>query len=67
MMQAPRSMCTIDNNAAYIDIVIYAEDDTGLAQPELSGGAFGASPQGPGEEVVGGPASRRTSSLGSRV
>ena len=26
MMQAPRSMCTIDNNAGYIDIVIYAED-----------------------------------------
>ena len=28
--------------------------DTGLAQPELSGGAFGASLQGPGREVEGG-------------
>ena len=44
---------------AYIDI--------GLAQPGLPGGAFGASLQGPGEEVVIGPASHRTSPLGSCV
>ena len=35
-------------------------DDIGLAQPGLPGGAFGASLQGPGKEVVEGPASRRT-------
>ena len=34
--------------------------DIGLAQPGLPGGAFGASLQGPGKEVAGGPASRRT-------
>ena len=39
-------------------------NDIGLAQPGLPGGAFGASLQGPGKEVVEGPASHRTSSLG---
>ena len=41
--------------------------DIGLAQPGLPGGAFGVSPQGPGKEVEGRPASRRTSPLGARV
>ena len=36
--------------------------DIGLAQPGLPGGAFGASLQGPGKEVRGGPASRRSGS-----
>ena len=38
--------------------------DIGLAQPGLPGGALGASLQGPGKEVEGGPASRRTGSSG---
>ena len=41
-----------------------SEGDIGLAQPGLPGGAFGASLQGPGKEVAGGPASRRTGSSG---
>ena len=44
---------------AYIDI--------GLAQPGLPGGAFGASLQGPGEEVVIGPAVGITSLRGPHI
>ena len=39
-------------------------DDISLAQPGLPGGAFGASLQGPGKEVVEGPASHRTGLAG---
>ena len=47
-----------NSHARYVhEMIIF---DIGLAQPGLPGGAFGASLQGPGKEVVEGPASRRT-------
>ena len=63
-MPLPPSSTLHAAHAASIVLRCVTPPDIGLAQPGLPGGAFGASLQGPGKEVKGGPASRRTSPTG---